>query len=162
MRIVANRTGFYKVSMSTENIIHVHYIIKSKRTSIALLQHYSVFASSPWLANYYYHYYYYNNYFYHYINYYYNCFCCCYYYYCCCRWLCLLLLLLLIIIIITLKYMKPIKVICKKEAKMLINLHIRAVWSVFTMHSFCRFCCALTHWPCNSCLIKYICTCDNI
>ena len=27
MRIVANRTGFYKVSMSTENIIHVQYII---------------------------------------------------------------------------------------------------------------------------------------
>ena len=27
MRIVANRTGFYKVPMSTENIIHVHYII---------------------------------------------------------------------------------------------------------------------------------------
>ena len=26
-RIVANRTGFYKVSMSTENIIHVHYSI---------------------------------------------------------------------------------------------------------------------------------------
>ena len=47
MRIVANRTGFYKVSMSTENIIHVHYIIQSKDTSIALLQHYSVFASSP-------------------------------------------------------------------------------------------------------------------
>ena len=48
MRIVANRTGFYKVSMSTENIIHVHYIIKSKDTTIALLQHYAVFASSPW------------------------------------------------------------------------------------------------------------------
>ena len=27
MRIVANRTGFYKVSVSTENIIHVQYII---------------------------------------------------------------------------------------------------------------------------------------
>ena len=48
MRIVANRTGFYKVSMSAENIIHVHYIIWSKDTSVALLQHYLVFASSPW------------------------------------------------------------------------------------------------------------------
>ena len=39
MRIVAKRTGFYKVSMSTKNIIHVRYIINSKRTSIALLQY---------------------------------------------------------------------------------------------------------------------------
>ena len=46
-------------------------------------------------------------------------FCCCYYYYYCCRWLCLLVLF---IIIITSKYMRPIKVICKKESKMLINL----------------------------------------
>ena len=63
----------------------------------------------------------YNNYFYHYSNYYNSCFCCCYYYSCCCHWLCLLLLLL-IIIIITLKYMKPINVICqKKDVKMLIS-----------------------------------------
>ena len=48
MRIVANRTGFYKVSMPTENITHVRYIIQSKDTSIALLQHYSVFAWSTW------------------------------------------------------------------------------------------------------------------
>ena len=27
------------------------------------------------------------------------------------------------------------------------------------MHSLCRFCCVLAHWPCNSRLIKYICTC---
>ena len=31
-----------------DKIILVRYIIYSKRTSIALLQHYSVFASSPW------------------------------------------------------------------------------------------------------------------
>ena len=118
-------------------------------------------------TNYYYQhqcYYYYYIYFYYYFHhYYYSCFCWCYYYYCCCRWLCLLfllflLLLLLIIIIITLKYMKPIKVICKREAKMLIYLRVHAV-SVFTMHSFCRFCCVLAHWPCNICLIKYSCTC---
>ena len=51
---------------------------------------------------------------------------------------------LLLIIIITLKYMKPIKEICKKEAKMLINPGIRAVWSVFTMHSFWDF---AVSWP---------------
>ena len=46
MRIVAKRTGFYKVSTSAENITHVRYIIQSKRTSIALLQYYSTFALS--------------------------------------------------------------------------------------------------------------------
>ena len=46
MRIVGNRTGFYKVSMLTENIIHIRYSIYRKGTSIAVLQHYSVFARS--------------------------------------------------------------------------------------------------------------------
>ena len=110
-------------------------------------------------TNYYCHHHcYYYNYFYHYFNYYYSCSCCCYYY-CCCRWLCLLLLL--IIIIITFIYMKPLKVICKKRwrcSSSCVSVPSDRS-SPCTHRSFCRFCCVLFHWPCKSCLIKYIYTC---
>ena len=126
-------------------------------------------------------------------DYYYSCFCCSYYYYfCCCRcvycyfyyysllllflsWLLLQLLLLLLLLLLPVCLLLLLLVInilkiheaCKsymhKVVKVFINLRISLVWTVFTMQSFCRFCCVPVHWPClrhcNSCLIKYICTC---
>ena len=96
----------------------------------------------------------YNNFFYHYLNYYFNCFCCCYYYYCCCCWLCLLLLI--VIIIITLKYMKPIKEICKNKKRW---RHSSTFVSVQSDQSS-DLCWCLCHPHILSTAIAYLCVID--